>query len=181
MSVKRRRRVRPRLRKSPHYRRSLGVRRSTRRRFRSTEPGSVSIEMTDQSKGALVFRIPKKVRSLNKLKTGIARHGDTVAWEAALRKVGRPATTSDAERLVFADIVWPDGKRRLEIERQAPTERYFLDQTNFAGGCKGLEDALVRLGYLVDDSLKWLDGPHLKQTVAPDRKFWTIIRVTSTN
>lgn len=118
---------------------------------------------------------------MNKLKSGIALHGDKVAWEKALAAVGAPAIDPADFELVsaYAAFVHPAfGRRRLTIERQAPSVRYFLDQTNFAGGSKKLEDVLVQAGYFVDDMLKWLDGPHYRQAVSIDKKFWTIVRIS---
>lgn len=36
----------------------------------------------------------------------------------------------------------------------------FVDQANLIGGSKPLPDALVRLGYLRDDSLKWMEATY---------------------
>lgn len=125
--------------------------------------------------------MPRKIRSMNKLKSGIALHGDKVAWEKALAAVGAPEIDPSDLELVeaYAAFVHPAaGRRRLSIERQAPSEHYFLDATNCSGGAKKLEDVLVSAGYFVDDKMKWLDGPHIIQTVSPEKKFYTIVRIT---
>lgn len=67
---------------------------------------------------------------------------------------------------------------RLEVVREAPTEKFFLDRTNLAFSVKGLEDALVRLQYLVDDNEEWEDGPWVSQRVSSDGKYWTIVTVS---
>jgi hypothetical protein len=62
---------------------------------------------------------------------------------------------------------------RLEVTRLSPRK---LDRTNLAGGSiKGIEDMLVRRGFLRDDSEQWLQGPFLRQEIAS--KPSTVIRL----
>lgn len=114
--------------------------------------------------------LPRKLVSPNRIKTGLARHGDTKAWETMLLKAHM---VTDDQSLRFP----ARSKMRLEVWRLAPSKKYFLDRTNCAFSIKGLEDALVRLQYLRDDSLKYLDGPYVEQDVSADRKYWTIVRI----
>lgn len=148
-------------------RRTATRRRRSRRTnlYKSYEPAVATIES-----GVLEMLLPKKLVSPNRLKTGLARHGDTKAWEAMLRKV----------HLVADDgtLTFPTRKKmRLDVWRLAPSKKYFLDRTNAAFSVKGLEDALVRLGYLRDDSLKYLDGPYVEQDTSGDRKYWTLVKI----
>ncbi len=136
------------------------------RRFRSDKPGTVLIQ-----DGTILWTLPRKLRSPNQIKTGLARYGDTKGWEA---------------QFVAALVVGTDdsigmGKQqrlKLEVVRRVPRKDFFLDRTNLAFSVKGLEDALVRLGYLVDDNEDWLDGPYVTQDVSDDKKYWTIVKIS---
>jgi hypothetical protein len=66
---------------------------------------------------------------------------------------------------------------KLEILRLAPCERFKLDRVNLYGGCKGLEDALVRMSFLVDDNERWADMS-ASQGVSEDKKYWTLVRLS---
>lgn len=67
---------------------------------------------------------------------------------------------------------------RLEVTRRSPMARWSLDRTNLAGGSiKGIEDALVRAEYLVDDREEWLQGPFLRQEVSADGTYSTVIKL----
>lgn len=170
-SFKRPRRARRRLkqrptRKAPHQKR-YGKAYHKRRvsRFRSTEPGLCFVRA-----GCITWILPRKLRSPNKLRGGLARYGDTKAWErifeeAAIKETDNTLGPCSKQRL------------RLEVVRLAPYERFFLDRTNLAFSVKGLEDALVRLEFLVDDNEKWEDGPYVSQAVSGDGKYWTVVRL----
>jgi hypothetical protein len=139
-------------------------RRSTR--FKSSVPGTCVIK-----KGTITWALPRKLRSLNVLCSRLSRYGDTKAWESEFTKAA--LTESDGS-------LGPCSKQRLKLEviRVTPTKAFFLDRTNLAGGVKGLEDALIRLEYLVDDCEEWEDGPYVSQEVATDGKYTTIIRLS---
>ena len=65
------------------------------------------------------------------------------------------------QMLVLAAFGWGKyEKKRMRLTvRQWRRRR--IDSTNFVGGLKPLEDALVRMGHLYDDSLAWVEqGPH---------------------
>lgn len=124
--------------------------------------------------GAIIWKLPCRLRSLNSLKTGIARHSDTVRWEKYL---------ANAQCISNDGSVHPKNghgrkKLRLEVQRLTPSRRYILDQTNLQGGAKGLEDALMRLGLLVDDGPQWLEGPIATQALSTDGYYWTIIKLS---
>lgn len=67
-------------------------------------------------------------------------------------------------------------RMRIEYYRLIPNERFVLDEENLY--TKGLTDALKRIGWIEDDSPKWVDGPHIKQMLAPDKKYWTVIKLS---
>lgn len=120
--------------------------------------------------GVITWTLPRKLQSLNKLRGWRARHGDTKGWEREI----------DGATIIFNDMSLGPGsgrRLRLEVVRQAPNVRFKLDKVNLFGGIKGLEDALVRLNFLVDDSEIWEDGPWPTQTVSSDKKYWTVIRL----
>lgn len=61
----------------------------------------------------------------------------------------------------------------LTIERVSPRK---LDHDNFVGGCKQLQDALVREGFFVDDSVKHLTTTYIQTAGSPAR---TIVRINA--
>lgn len=107
---------------------------------------------------------------MNVLRGGLSRYSDTKGWEKAF---------SEALIVATDHSLGPQSNRRLRLEivRLAPRADYFLDRTNLAGGCKGLEDSLVRLGFLVDDNETWEDGPWPTQAVSLDKKYWTVVKL----
>jgi hypothetical protein len=155
-------------RKAPHVKRSSkAAKRRKRKRFRADGDGVCEIR-----DGVITWTLPRKLQSLNKLRGWRARYGDTKGWEREL----------DGATIVFNDMsLGPgSGKRlRLEVVRLAPNAKFRLDKVNLFGGIKGLEDALVRLGFLVDDAEQWEDGPWPTQGVSSDKKYWTIVRLMS--
>lgn len=50
------------------------------------------------------------------------------------------------------------------------------DRVNFEAGCKPIPDALVRLGYLKDDAIAWLDDTY-EQVICPRAFECTVIRL----
>ena len=69
-------------------------------------------------------------------------------------------------------------KRRVEVSRHVPSTRHFIrDDDNLRFCVKPLNDALKRLGYIRDDSRKWLEHPTPTQHVSSDGKDWTIITI----
>jgi hypothetical protein len=139
--------------------------RRKRKRFRSDEPGTCVIK-----DGIITWTLPRKLQSLNKLRGWKARYGDTKGWEREFENA----------KIVSNDMSLGPGtgrRLRLEVVRLAPNPKFKLDKVNLFGGLKGLEDALVRLNFLVDDSEIWEDGPYPTQGTSPDKKYWTIVRL----
>lgn len=151
--------------KTPHQKRNGIAMRRKRKRYRAYEEGTCVIKG-----GTITWTLPRKVKSLNKLRGWRARHGDTKGWEDEI---------NNAKILSNDMSLGPSSGRRLRLEviRLAPNQRFRLDRVNLYGGLKGLEDALVRLNFLVDDSDVWEDGPHASQALSPDKKYWTIIKL----
>lgn len=151
-------------RKKPGTRKKSPVRKKRSRRYRSKEAGTISFTPRE-----IVLVIPKKLRSGNSIKSGLARHGDTKSWESHILK------------LVVSDVpgalkpMSAPQKMRVEIVREAPFRHHFLDLTNIHIGAKGLEDALVRLGYLHDDSPDWVDGPYCANAISSNKTYRTIV------
>lgn len=125
--------------------------------------------------GYAIWVLPRKLKSLNQLKGWRARYGDTQAWEKLLHNV----QTTDDDGSFIPPISHPT-KRTLVVERLVPNKSCLLDRTNLAGAVKGLEDALVRMGYLVDDNPAWIDGPHVSQRVSTDKRYWTLVMLSNT-
>lgn len=65
---------------------------------------------------------------------------------------------------------------RAEVFRRALFVRYYgagcrsYDDANLRSGAKGLVDAMVKLGYLVDDSPKWFQGGYAQSPEEKGRK-----------
>lgn len=154
-------------RKAPHIKASSkSYRRKRIKRYRSDKPGICVV-----CNGTITWTLPRKLRSLNKIRTGLSRYGDTKGWERQFLAAETKSTDLS---------LGPDSNQRLKLEilRLAPRKDFFLDKVNLYGGAKGLEDALVRLRYLVDDNEAWEDGPYVTQDVSPDGKYWTIIKLS---
>lgn len=153
------------VRKAPHYKRT-SISRKRKKRFKSLNPGVCVI-----ANGTITWTLPRKLLSMNKLQGGLSRFWDTKAWEREF--LSAVVVSQDGSLAVGSGL-----RLRLDIVRFAPTKKWFLDRTNCAGGCKGLEDALVRLTYLVDDNEQWEDGPYPTQQVSEDGKYRTIVRLS---
>lgn len=66
------------------------------------------------------------------------------------------------------------GKVKIKITSCRPR---ILDQDNFIGGCKGIIDAMKRLGMIVDDTPKLIDVEY-EQVFAPAKEAKTILEVS---
>lgn len=89
--------------------------------------------------------VPKLVLSLNKFK---GRHWSYYSrvkkgWLAALTLIMR----AGEHRRAFQNV---------RIIAYYESTRNFLDDDNFRGGCKPVVDCLKNLGWIKDDSLKWV-------------------------
>ena len=90
-----------------------------------------------------VAEIPKRTESQNKTEW---QH-----WSKVRKK--RKMWARLARVYVGLPDLEPKTKRRVKITRYSSGT---LDQGNFIGGCKALIDSLVDLGWIVDDSPKWV-------------------------
>lgn len=68
---------------------------------------------------------------------------------------------------------------RVAITRECPSQRNFIrDDDNLRFSVKPLLDALRRLGFIRNDSRKWIDLPTPEQRVSRDGKYWTEIAIS---
>ncbi|HEX2863046.1 MAG TPA: hypothetical protein VHN99_00645 [Deinococcales bacterium] len=89
-----------------------------------------------------LMTVPDECRSLNAIRDPWARNADTKRWEGIL-----------AAELVRLRPPTPAPERAaLAVTRRFAGRQRELDHDDFVGGCKGLIDALKRLGWLLDDS-----------------------------
>lgn len=111
-------------------------------------------------------------------------------WPALLRKKYRKHAPCDAKRCISRPEHrdrrgngWcgehfegrPEAKKRLVVITRYSAGR--MDRINFAGGCKPVVDALVRVGLLYDDTEEWLDDRYVQDKAAPGGQ-WTEIVVS---
>ena len=66
----------------------------------------------------------------------------------------------------------PSMRRHVLFERHCK-RRY--DHTNFVGGCKMLEDALVKAGILVDDTEDWVQPEHKQIVDRPEKPYVRVV------
>lgn len=59
-------------------------------------------------------------------------------------------------------IVTKDRKRCVTFTRHYSGREKEMDHANMVGGAKGMVDAMVRVGLLVDDSPKWFEAEYLQ-------------------
>ncbi len=102
--------------------------------------------------------LPKQIESRNKLdsKHWTYRRKQTQEWEFIIRRAlaGNFEKATTKMRVIITSL-----RQRL------------LDYDNLVGGCKGLLDAMKRIGILVDDGPKWIDTTYIQETrKKPERK-----------
>ncbi len=67
-------------------------------------------------------------------------------------------------------------RKRVSVTREVPSARHYIrDDDNLRFSVKPLLDALKRLGYIRNDSRKWLELPTPEQQVSADGHYWTDI------
>ena len=123
---------------------------------------------------ALELRIPRRLESPNKSRGAHwrVRHRISKDWEREIGWARVIQGKSDAMYLAT-------GKMRVEIERHVPSGHNFIhDADNLAFSSKPILDSLKRLGYIKNDSRKWLEHPTPTQHVSADGKDWTVIRIS---
>jgi len=70
------------------------------------------------------------------------------------------------------------GRVRVTVTRFVPTRRHFIrDEDNLRFCTKPLNDALTRLGWIRDDSRRWLEQPLPSQRVSVDHRHWTVVTI----
>ena len=71
------------------------------------------------------------------------------------------------------------GRVRVAIAREVPSPRNFIrDDDNLRFSVKPLLDALKRLGFIRNDSRKWIELPTPEQRVSTDGEYWTEIIIS---
>lgn len=164
---RRKRTTTPRRRKRISSAKQLGLARPKKKRRASTLYQAKDAPTIRVVNGKVVMLLPRRLRGLNSRGGHWAEAGERKAWELML---------TTAEFATDGSVVLPvTCRRRLEIIRLAPHRRYLLDKTNLDACGKRLEDALVALGYLVDDDRFGVDGPHITQGVSRDRCYWAVV------
>lgn len=151
-------------RRKPALRGSL---KKKKRRRRSTRHVAKSAAIITIAKGRIVMLLPKRLKSLNSRGGHWEEAGERRAWEEMI---------ATASVITDGSVKGPAvGRRRLAIVRLAPSRRYLLDKTNLDACGKRLEDALVALGYLIDDDRFGVDGPFITQAVSADIYYWVVL------
>ena len=156
-------------------------------RRRETSPRAPRINALVEREGeALVFRVARRLDSPNEWRLHWSRgHKLTKWWEHAFETAiaidrGHPSLAAlrlDAGLAPGA----PVGRRRVTVTRQVPNKRNFIrDDDDLRYTTKPVNDALKRLGLIRDDAREWLDQAMPLQTVSPDGRDWTIVRIEPT-
>jgi hypothetical protein len=144
---------------------------------------------------SLELRIPRRLESPNtwngrhwRVKHRISQdwaHEIGGAWFQKIaddaRAKGKRAGVGDALEAMIGPkkaYGFEAARMRVEVERHVPSARNFIrDDDNLRFAVKPLLDALKRLGYIKNDSRKWLDHPTPTQHVSADGRDWTVVRI----
>ena len=121
---------------------------------------------------ALELRIPRRLESPN-------------VWNGRHWRTKHRISQEWGDFITYAarsPYAWPWGrepvKLSLTVERHVPSARNFIkDDDNLRFAVKPLLDALKRLGFIADDSRKWLEHPTPTQHISEDGKDWTVVRI----
>lgn len=112
-----------------------------------------------------------------------ARHANTKAWETLIKltigdALGASTISGYSAPVEALGLSRPTGKVRVHVERRVPSYRNFVqDSDNLRFTTKPLNDALKRLGFLKDDSDKFLEQQAPSQVISADRLHWTVITI----
>jgi hypothetical protein len=155
------------VRKTTQRRKAPRKRRGRSKRYQASSPASIAIK-----DGAIVMRLPRRLRSYNQRGGHWSEYSDRQAWAKLLREA---VFTTDGSVSVPAVT-----RMRLDLIRLAPSKRYLLDKDNLSISGKRLTDALVEAGYLIDDDRKNLDGAYVAQGLSRDKCYWTIVQLKET-
>lgn len=134
--------------------------------------------------GGIEIRLPHRLESPNKLLHAHWRERtkDKHQWQARLITVisdaagvsGVAALDRPAAALGLPLV---RDRRRLTFERLVPSSRNFIrDRENLVYSVKALCDQVCRMGFIRDDSMKWIDLD-VTQRVSEDGRDWTVIRI----
>lgn len=146
--------------------------------------GSLVVE----SSGDIEIRLPHRLESPNRLLHAHwrTRTKDKQAWRARLLLVMADATGYSSvagfehpwEAMTGAYGLEPvRDRRRVHVDRQVPSSRNFVrDRENLVYSVKSLLDQVKYLGFVRDDSMKWIDLD-VTQRVSDDGRDWTVIRI----
>jgi hypothetical protein len=102
--------------------------------------------------------LPDKIKSLNEIKSGFARHRDTLRWEQVLH----------AELYyqgIHSPTYPPRQKMRLTITQLLASGERAYDYDGLVGGSKGIVDAIKRLRHIRNDSPAHLESAYLQERV----------------
>ncbi len=170
--------VRDRNRETRQKRRAQSASRHTRL---STAPATGHVE----ADGRIVLRVPRELPSPNVWNGRHWRfkHQLSQTWEKELQHATYHAAdvrsfVSWLQVALLFQAAKKNGvsRRRVTITRETPSARSFIkDDDNLRFSVKPLLDALKRIGYIRNDSRKWLDLPTPAQKVSADSQHWTEI------
>jgi hypothetical protein len=154
-------------RKAPHMKR-----RKWRGKYKAKGPAVIKV-----SAGRIVMLIPRRLKSPNQRTTWRAEHGEKMAWKRLIEQAESNIDIRDAKDR-YGGAIPVITRMRLDILRLAPNQRYMMDADNLSFSAKRLQDTLKEKGYIVDDNMRWLDGPHIVQGISDDKCYWTIITLS---
>lgn len=124
--------------------------------------------------------IPRRLESPNASRGAHwrVRHRISQEWEQEIAFAAMALRGKSRTSLLLLGMGPVLDRMRVTVERHVPTRRNFIkDDDNLVYSTKPLRDALKRLGYIRDDSRKWLDQPMPTQHVSQDGKDYTVITI----
>lgn len=139
----------------------------------------------------LEIRVPLRLASPNATRGHhwSRRHRETNTWELLIDGYA-PAGHTAWSLVASANLVESrHGRRRVQLHRirerrrvtvtrLVPSARHFIrDEENLRFCTKPVNDALKRLGYLYDDSRRWMEQPLPGEEISPDGRDYTVIRI----
>lgn len=126
------------------------------------------------------LEIPRELKSPNKWQGRHWRykHRETTDWERELQ-IAWLSVPKKVQQKVREDH---DCIMRVRVERHCPSARNFIrDDDNLRFSTKPLNDALKRVGFIVDDNRKWLVQGLPEQRVSVDAQWRTVIEIDAYN
>lgn len=130
---------------------------------------------------SLTLRIPRRLESPNATRGGHwrVRHRLSQTWELEIGMASTVLAVTQGNLMVQTLRKFgAHEKMRVTVERHVPSGRNFIrDDDNLVYSTKPLRDALKRMGYIKDDSRKWLELPMPTQHVSEDGSDYTVITI----